>query len=264
MTIHATSPHFVVDALRGDRTIRPLADTTSAAGLRAMLEDGLYGVFAENPPRASLYLRASSLTPAYVGGNVERSSMAQVRGVLVHHLLRLASVGATIADALEDSLDAWRSEVDTNDLLDRVAQLNPDEHARLRADVAAHYNTLSNSLGDIGAGWLARTGVRAAQRLAGGNVELRDVVDLMVGTTTTSVASVALLDLTTAPLGEGAERALRFHALMQTLRTSVVPLRSSIFSSATGELWTQDVDFALLARSVDDVVRAVRDRSVAA
>ena len=32
----------VVDALRGDRAARPLANTTSAAGLRAQLEDGIY------------------------------------------------------------------------------------------------------------------------------------------------------------------------------------------------------------------------------
>ena len=263
MTIQATSPISVVAALRGDRTIRPLADTSSAAGLRAMLEDGLYEVFATNPPRAPIHIRASSLAPPFVGGDVEHGSIAQVRGVLVHQLLRLASVGATIVDPLEDALSAWRSEVVTNDLLEQVARLNPNERARLRTDVAAHFVTLSSALGDIGAGWLTRTSVRAAQRLSGGNVELRDVVDLMVGTTAACVSSVALLDVTTAPLGEGAERSLRFHALVQTLRTSVVPLRSSVFSSATGALWTRDVDFALLARSVDDVVSAVRDRAVA-
>jgi hypothetical protein len=44
---------------------------------------------------------------------------------------------------------------------------------------------------------------------------------------------------------------------MQTLRTSVVPLRTSIFSSATGELWTLDVDAELLMRAVGDVVETL-------
>jgi hypothetical protein len=38
----------------------------------------------------------------------------------------------------------------------------------------------------------------------------------------------------------------------------VVPLRTSIFSSATGELWTLDVDRELLMRGVDDVVETLK------
>ncbi len=105
--------------------------------------------------------------------------------------------------------------------------------------------------------WLPRTSLRAHQRLAGGNVVLRDVIDLMVGSTASEEASVALLDVTTSPLSEGAERVMRYHALVQTLRTSTVPLRTSIFSSATGELWSLDVDEELLQRSVLDVLDSV-------
>jgi hypothetical protein len=89
---------------------------------------------------------------------------------------------------------------------------------------------------------------------------LRDVVDLMIGTSTSDVASIALFDVTTSPLGEGAERSMRFHALMQTLRTSLMPLRTSTFSSATGEIWIRDVDYELLARSVEDVLACIRDQ----
>jgi hypothetical protein len=79
----------------------------------------------------------------------------------------------------------------------------------------------------------------------------------MVGTTTSDVASVALLDVTTSPLGEGAERIMRYHALVQTLRTSIAPLRTSMFSTASGELWSIDVDDELLTRSVADVLEVV-------
>jgi hypothetical protein len=44
MTIVLDSPVSVVDALRGDRTVRPLLNHASASGLRAQLEDGIYDV----------------------------------------------------------------------------------------------------------------------------------------------------------------------------------------------------------------------------
>jgi hypothetical protein len=90
--------------------------------------------------------------------------------------------------------------------------------------------------------------------LGGGNVQLNDVVDLVVGSTQSDHASVALVDVTTSPLGAGAERVMRYHALVQTLRACVVPLRTSMFSSATGELWSLDVDAELLMRAVGDLV----------
>ena len=81
----------------------------------------------------------------------------------------------------------------------------------------------------------------------------------MVGSTVSELASVALFDVTTSPLDAGAERTMRYHALLQTLKTSVVPLRTSIFSSATSELWTSDVDYELLSRSVDEVLAVLSD-----
>jgi hypothetical protein len=74
---------------------------------------------------------------------------------------------------------------------------------------------------------------------------------------------VALLDVTTSPLGEGAERVMRYHALVQTLRTSIVPLRTSMFSTATGELWSANVDDELLSRAVGDVLETLRVMTVA-
>jgi hypothetical protein len=65
---------------------------------------------------------------------------------------------------------------------------------------------------------------------------------------------VVLLDVTTSALDEGAERVMRYHALVQTLRTSIVPLRTSMFSTATGELWSSDVDDEMLTRSLGEVL----------
>jgi hypothetical protein len=259
-TMLDSSPLSVVEALRGDRTTRPLIDVASASGLRSLLEDGIYEVIGAARLESPIVVRASSLQQRYATTDLAQSSSGRIRGVLVGQLLRLLSVGMSIDHAFEDAAAAWRSEVGTNELLQRFDTLDADDRARLATDVEAHCVTLTRALGAIPTGWLPRSGVRAIQRLAGGNVVLRDVVDLMIGTSTSEVASIALFDVTTSPLGEGAERTMRFHALMQTLRTSVMPLRTCTFSSATGETWLRDVDYELLARSVDDVLACVRDQ----
>jgi hypothetical protein len=246
-----------MDVLRGEREARPLVNLTAAAGLRSQLEDGIYERLGPDLLTAPLVIRAASLRANTVAFDVSSAPLAQVRGILVTQALRLLSVGVAIDDAFYDALSAWRADAGQNDLTNYVERLEHDELARLVTDVTAHCLTLKRSLGPLSARWLPRTSLRAYQRLAGGNVVLRDVIDLMVGTTTSSDASVALLDVTTSPLSEDAERLMRYHALVQTLRTSTVPLRSSMFSTATGELWSLDVDEELLQRSVVDVLEVV-------
>ncbi|HVB19223.1 MAG TPA: hypothetical protein VNE22_02955 [Acidimicrobiales bacterium] len=252
-----TPPLGLLDSIRGNRAKRPRRDLTSAAGLRATLDDEFFALWGDALFDNPLVVRASSLRrgPATA---LSTHPLAQVRGVLVNQTLRLLSVGAPLERPFDDALGAWRCEVGNNDLLAFVDTLDAEERARLASAVDAHAQTLARALGPLGGRWLPRTGVRASQRLGGGNVIVRDAVDLMVGSTTTSVASVALLDVTTAPLDENAERSMRFHALVQTLRTTTVPLRTSAFSTATGELWSHDVDVALLRRALDELVEVVR------
>lgn len=243
-----------MDVLRGERTSRPRANATAAAGLRATLEDSIYELLGPALLDDSLVVRASSFRQVSLDPIPSSSAQARVRGVLINQLLRLLSVGVDVEDAYGDALLAWYAEVGKNDLTTMVDQLDADERARLATDVTAHAVTLQRSLGALSSRWLPRTSLRAYQRLAGGNVVLRDVVDLMVGTTTGELASVALLDVTTSSLAESSERVMRYHALVQTLRTGVVPLRTSMFSTATGELWCVDVDDELLTRSVHEVI----------
>ncbi len=258
-TLLDSSPLSVVDALRGDRTKRPLIDTASAAGLRSLLDDGIYEVLGSQRLATPLVVRASSLGPASFATDISTSSIGRLRGILVGQLLRLLSVGVSIDHPFDDAVCAWRAEVGTNDLLKCLDGLDGDERARLATDLDAHFVTLSRALGEVPARWRPRSAARAVQRLAGGNVLLRDVVDLVIGNATSDVASIALFDVTTSPLGEGSERTMRYHALVQTLRTSTMPLRTCIFSSATGEFWVRDVDYSLLARSVDEVLSCVRE-----
>jgi hypothetical protein len=251
------SPRSVVEALRGDRRRRPRTDRSCAPGLRSILEDGIFELLYDTVPATPLIVRASSLRQQSLSTDIALSAHARVRGILVNQVLRLLSVGALVTDPFDDALRAWRLEVGSGELLDFVDRLSGDDLARLATDVTAHAVTLTRSLGPVSPHWLARSAVRASVLLASGSVVLRDVVDLMVGTTVGEVASVALFDVTTSPLGEGAERTMRYHALVQTLRSGVVPLRTSSFSTATGEMWSLDVDAELLTRSTHEVLEAL-------
>jgi len=255
-----SSPSSVVEALRGDRTKRPLIDIASAGGLRSLLEDGIFAIIGASRLDTPIIVRASSLRQRCAPTDLATSTPGRIRGVLIGQLLRLLSVGVSIDHAFDDAVAAWRGDGGTNALIELFDALDDDDRARLTTDLEAHCVTLTRALGAIPARWMPRSSVRATQRLAGGNVVLRDVVDLMIGTSTSEVASIALFDVTTSPLGEGAERSMRYHALMQTLRTSVMPLRTCTFSSATGEIWIRDVDYELLARSVEDVLSSIRDQ----
>lgn len=185
---------------------------------------------------------------------ISDSSLSRARGVAISTLFRLLVAQVHVQNPLDDALCAWRGERPHDELLSAVEHLDADQAARLRADVDAHFATLDRGLGPIPSNWWPRTSQRARQILGGGNVQLNDVVDLVVGSTHSDRASVALVDVTTSPLGAGAERVMRYHALVQTLRAGVVPLRTSMFSSATGELWSLDVDAELLMRAVGDLV----------
>jgi hypothetical protein len=258
------SPHNVMDVLRGERECRPPANTNAAAGLRAALEDGIYELLGPELRSEPLIVRASSLRLGSLVFDPDVAPLAQLRGILINQALRLLSADVEIDDVCTELVVAWRAEVGRTALTELVDRLDADELARLSTDLTAHWVTLKRSLGPLSNRWLPRTSLRAYQRLAGGNVVLRDVVDLMVGTTTGDVASVALLDITTSPLSEGAERVMRYHALVQTLRTSTVPLRTSMFSTSTGELWSTDVDDELLQRSVIDVLESLERLRAAA
>ena len=95
---------------------------------------------------------------------------------------------------------------------------------------------------------MPRSAVRSRVALAGGRLILVDVVDLMAGIVGPR-ASVALVDVTSSPLGPDAEDRVAYHALVQTLRTSRVPLASAMISSATGDVLTRTVDDDLLERA---------------
>jgi hypothetical protein len=256
------APDLLIEVLRGDRDRRPLRDDHCAAGLRATLEDHVFELFGPERRATPTVISSATLRGSGQVSELFDSPLGRARGILISTVFRLLVTHVHVQDPYDDALTAWRGEHPRDELVELLTHFDHDQVARLRADVHAHYCTLVRGVGPIPSSWLPRTSQRARQSLGGGSVELRDVVDLVVGSTHGDVASVALVDITTSPLGAGAERALRYHALVQTLRTSIVPLRTVAFSSATGELWVLDVDHELLTRSLEDLVQALaRERA---
>jgi hypothetical protein len=249
----------VLSVLRGDPTTRPAVDRALAGGLRAWLEDGIYAISKGETRERPLVIR-SNLAAVSELVSIEASSTAQLRGVLVSYVLRLASVQYCFDDPYHDALSAWRVEEGTSSLAKAFDQLSADDRARLAADVNAHASTLLQHLGVVQPQWNVRIHQQTLQRLSAGNVLLRDVVDLRLGSSATNRASVALFDITTSPLGDRMERTLRYHALVETLRTSTPPLRVATLSSATGEFWNIDVTSDLLVLALEDVLDAVEQR----
>ncbi len=252
-----TTPLSVIERLRGDVTDRPPADVASAARLRTTLADGVARAVGGHDASTTLVVRASDLRRTNTGTG-PASTFGRTRGALVGVLVRLLSVGV-VANPWGDAITAWRASSPHDPLLAALDHLDDDEHARLRADVVAHATILVDALAGIDPRWLPRSGVRARVSLAGSRLELHDAIDLMIGVNG-SHASICLLDVTTAALDADDDRVARFHALVQTLRTSRSPRRSALFSSATGELRVLDVDHELLQQAARDVLAQVRRR----
>ncbi len=229
----------ILDVLRGDPSARPSTDETIPLALRARLEA------AVDPRREALVVRA----PRGEGGFA--TSAGRLRGILVHELVRLAAAGYDWRNPAADALAAWRAN-GPRELVEDLTRFEPDERAALRADVEAHAVVLRRSLGSLPPNWMPRSALRTRVALAGGRLLLVDVVDLMAGIVGAH-ASVALVDVTSTPLGADAEDRVAYHALVQTLRTSRVPLASALVSTATGDVLSRFVDDDLLERAISYV-----------
>ena len=226
-------------------------------GIRAALSDGLFEILGASRREQPLVVRASSFR--HGSHDPYYSPLGRIRGALVTSVLRLHTAGYVPSDFFEDAVTAWRASESASELVEFFNVLDPNERAMLATDVTAHAVTLVTKFGDIPATWRSRTAVRTSIRLHGGSVLLRDHVDVVIGSNVQG-SGVALIDVTTAPLSPDLERALRFHALCESLRGSRPPRMVAAFSTATGEVWRMRVTHDLLARAVIDLLETVRNQ----
>jgi hypothetical protein len=239
--------------MRGTPALRPPVDRGLAGGLRAWLEDG---ILSSGVARSKDVVR---LTTSSVGGAPTFAPPAGVlRGALVAQLVRLRVAGGVVEDPFDDATCAMAASGRNDDLLGILADLDPDEHARLAAEVAAHDAVLADRLGAIPSWWSPRCGVRQSVPVAGGSVVLRGLVDVALGEVGSPRASVCLLEVTTSRLAERHDTVLSYLALLETLRTGEQPLRVAALSSADGSFVVRDVTPELLGSAVEHVLLALQ------
>lgn len=231
---------------------RPVVD-----GLRTQIVDGIFEIFGATPPATPTLIRASSFRSA---DHMAYTPYGRMRGALLTQIVRLAMVSYVSNDPFGDAVTAWRASEGASELVDYFDAIDDDERARLATDVAAHAITLHQRIGDVPAQWRPRTAVRSRIRLANSQVELRDHIDLVIGSATSGTGTV-LVDVTTSALDENLERALRFHALTEALRSGTAPRFVAALSTSTGDMWRMFVDDALLQRAVHELLNTLRTTS---
>ncbi|HXR55042.1 MAG TPA: hypothetical protein VN793_08335, partial [Acidimicrobiales bacterium] len=111
--------------------------------------------------------------------------------------------------------------------------------------------------------WLPRTQERIAVPLAGGDVVLVGVIDLIVGAPSGGRASVGLIEVKSGRSRIEDREDLRFYALLETLRSGAAPFRVATFYTRTGQVDAEDVNDELLTSSLQRVLIAI-GRMVAA
>lgn len=249
----ATKDITLADILRDGRrfaaTPRPNVD-----GLRTQIGDGLYVSCGATIPSTPLVVRSSSFR---TDDTVAYTPYGRMRGALLTQTVRLHMVGFTSNDPFSDAIAAWRASEGASELVDYFEVIDDDERARLATDVAAHAVVLQQRIGDIPAPWRPRTAIRARVRLGNGQVELRDHVDLAIGSISSGTGN-ALIDITTSVLDDNLERALRFHALVESLRTGIAPRFVAALSTATGDVWRVVVDDEHLQRAVGELLDVIQ------
>lgn len=248
-----TSP--LLQSLRGDRSRRPTVDPMLSGGLRAWLEDELSEMLAGTgapriemtPLRASRPELATIPAPATFGV-----------GALIHALVTQRVSFGSVEHPMDDAVSSIEAEPSATSFVEWIHGLGLEDFSRLSTEVAEHDAVLAEALGRIPASWLPRTRVPIRSQLCGGMVNLSCNVDLVLGPPASTVATVCLLDVSSAPILPTTNAQLGVMALAETLRSGSPPLRVAGLSTKTGESLVLDVDDEMLVASIRCVVEAVR------
>jgi hypothetical protein len=252
----------VLAALRGDPTRRPDIDPGLAGGLREWLEDGLS--FLPDTLPAPLMVSKQKLRDVLGGHWVETAGAARgpvsgslALGAVMDALFRQVVTLGHLEDPLNDGLDALRIGARRSDVVEYVESLCGEDLTRFRDEVETQSAILLRRWPKLSPSWLPRTQERIAVPLAGGNVVLVGVVDLIVGAPSTGRASVALIEVKSGSARLGDREDLWFYALLETLRSGAPPSRVATFYTRTGQVDAEDIDDARLIASVQRVLSAV-------
>ena len=243
-----------VSQLRGEPSRRPRIDRALAGGLRAWLNDELFEIFGEDSS-TKIVRSPWSLTHR----SAPHSTLGIARGALVGALFTQRLLGGDVVHPMDDALCVLEADQSSAPLTHEIHQLDPDRFALLAAEVNAHDAVLAQQLRPVPSTWLPRFGVSACISLHGGQLTLRATTDAMLGPAPHDIASVALLEVTTASHDELIQQELKLRALIETLRAGTQPFAVASLSSATGELALLEVREHDLVEAVHAVVAATKE-----
>src|ERR1700728_1460034 len=251
----------VLASLRGDSSRRPLVDPGLSGGLRDWLEDGLCSL----APRAAtpLVLTKQTLRDALAGRPSGTSIGPQpvnhsiALGALMDVLFRQLVTIGRIEEPLRDGIGALRIDPRRSEIVDFVNGLTGRARADLHEELETQTAVLLSRWPRLSPSWLPRTQERIAIPLAGGDVVLVGVIDLIVGAPSAGRASVGLIELKSGRARTEDCDDLRFYALLETLRSGAPPFRVATFYTRTGHVDAEDVDDEILISSVRRVLAAI-------
>jgi hypothetical protein len=250
----------VLAALRGDSNRRPLIDPGLAGGLRDWLEDGLCSLPTgiETP----LVVNKQSIRDALAGRDSRRSADPPMNGsmalgALMDALFRQLVTIGHIEDPVRNGMDALRADPRRSAVVDFVGGLAGRDRVEFVDELETQTGILLSRWPRLSPHWLPRTQERIAVPLAGGDVVLVGVLDLVIGAPSNGRASVGLIEVKSGRVRSEDREDLRFYALLETLRSGAAPFRVATFYTRTGRVDTEDVDDGLLTSSVQRVLAAI-------
>ena len=250
----------VLASIRGTSSHRPRGDPGLSGGLRDWLEDGLCSLTAGlvTPLVVSKQTLRDTLSDRVDPRNTKATiTDSMALGAVMDALFRQLVTTGHIADPVKDGIDALRVDPRRSEVVDFVHGLAGQQLVDFQNELNAQARILLTRWPRLSPAWLPRTQERIAVPLAGGDVVLVGVVDLIVGAPSSGRASVGLIELKSGRARVEDREDLRFYALLETLRGGAAPFRLATFYSRTGEVDAEDVADELLTSSVHRVLTAI-------
>jgi len=250
----------VLASIRGTASHRHRVDPGLSGGLRDWLEDGLCSLSAGLV--TPLVVNKQTLRDALIGRVDPRNTQATITdsmalGSVMDALFRQLVTTGHFDDPMKDGIDALRIDPRRSDVVDFVHGLTGQQLVDFQNELNAQATILLTRWPRLSPAWLPRTQERIAIPLAGGDVVLVGVVDLIVGAPSSGRASVGLIELKSGRARVEDRDDLRFYALLETLRSGAAPFRLATFYSRTGQVDAEDVDDELLTSSLRRVLTAI-------
>jgi hypothetical protein len=266
---------YLLHALRGTGTPRPVVDPSLAGGLKEWLEDALSdvarGIDDQSP---TLRIHQRHVCAAFATGSAEefQGGLAdEQRGlrpgdhddgllleVLVRCIFRQWITVRQVGNPMNDAVSALAALGGHARIAQSLKTMGSECRRRLVTELELHAERIVDQWPELCPSWYPRTRERFMVPVCGGRILLAGSVDLAVGFPARDRASVCLVEVTAGHAGPHRRSVRHFYALLETLRSGAPPSRVATFDSATGRIEAEQVDEHMLVGAVLTAVDAAK------